>query len=188
MYRDAFACDLSLALSSDVVPRKSFPFIIASLFSGLDACHARGLMHRFVNPSSVYVTVQGQPKLADFRYAKTLDGSRSFTICGDPLFFSPEIVSQRGYCHGTDLWALGVLAYEMYEGHTPFGSEDGVDVDETEVFRRIASPSAAASLRWSGEATPQAARSLIRELLDPEEGNRPGFGKAVSSNFASFVK
>ena len=55
-----------------------------------------GLMHRFINPSSIYITSRGVPKFTDFRYAKCMDGSLSYTICGDPLYFAPEIITSKG--------------------------------------------------------------------------------------------
>ena len=49
------------------------------------------------------------------RYAKLMDGAKTYTILGDPLYFAPEIVSQQGYDYAVDLWAFGVMIYEMYE-------------------------------------------------------------------------
>lgn len=65
-----------------------------------------------------------------------MDGLKTYTICGDPLYFAPEIVSQQGYDYSVDLWAMGILAYEVYEGQTPFGT---VDTEETQLFRLISS-------------------------------------------------
>ena len=44
-----------------------------------------------------------------------MDGRKAFTICGDPLYFAPEIVSQQGYDFGADIWAFGVLLHEIFE-------------------------------------------------------------------------
>ncbi len=63
-----------------------------------------------------------------------MDGSKSFTICGDPLYFAPELISNQGYNYGLDLWAFGVIMYEIYEGVTPFGNNDS---EETQVFKAI---------------------------------------------------
>jgi serine/threonine protein kinase len=44
-----------------------------------------------------------------------MDGRKAFTICGDPLYFAPEIVSQQGYDFSADLWAYGILVHELFE-------------------------------------------------------------------------
>merc|ERR1712196_516737 len=93
-------------------------------------------MHRFLNPGSVYITSNGVPKLADMRYSKLLDGQKSYTICGDPLYFAPEVVKQIGYNYSVDLWALGCTMYELYEGKHPMGTQE---TDETSLYKIISS-------------------------------------------------
>ena len=44
-----------------------------------------------------------------------MDGSILYTMCGDPLYFAPEQVSQRGYNYSVDLWELGVMLFDLYE-------------------------------------------------------------------------
>ena len=62
-----------------------------------------------------------------------MDGSKSYTICGDPYYFSPEIVSNQGYDFAADIWAYGMLVYELFEGTTLFGAM----TDETRLFQSI---------------------------------------------------
>lgn len=65
---------------------------------------------------------------------RQLIGAKAFTVCGDPLYFAPEIITQRGYDYGADIWSFGCLLHDMYEGNTPFG---GPDTEETTVFKAI---------------------------------------------------
>lgn len=65
-----------------------------------------------------------------------MDGSLSFTICGDPLYFAPEMVAHKGYDYSVDLWAMGILLYELYEDCSPFGNSD---TEETAIFSKSSS-------------------------------------------------
>lgn len=134
VYEDVFTCDLSLALTNGAIPNDAKPFHAACILSAITVLHDNGLMHRFVNPSSIYLTNTGICKLGDFRYAKRMDGSKTFTICGDPLYFAPEIVGQQGYDFSTDLWSFGALMFEIFEGFNPFGT---VETDEAQIFQKI---------------------------------------------------
>jgi serine/threonine protein kinase len=96
MYEDVFTCDLAAAMAADALTAPAKVYYAACIYSALHALHNHGVMHRFINPEGIYITVKGVPKLADLRYAKRMDGSQSFTICGDPLFFAPEIIRQQG--------------------------------------------------------------------------------------------
>ena len=92
----------------------------ACIYSAVAALHDIGVMHRFINPGSIYINMHGVPKLTDLRYCKLMDGQKSFTICGDPLYFAPEIVKQLGYDYGADLWSLGCIFAEMILGKPIF--------------------------------------------------------------------
>lgn len=95
---------------------------------GLQAAHDAGVVHRDVKPDNFFVTDDGVLKVMDFGIAKqyaapgvTVAGS----IAGTPLYMSPEqIGSFSEVTHLTDLYALGVCAYEMFTGTTPFFHAD----------------------------------------------------------------
>ena len=109
-----------------------------------------------------------------------MDGQKAFTICGDPLYFAPEIVTQRGYDHGADLWALGVLYCELFEGHNPIGT---ADTDETSIFKKLAAFSSDA-LEFT-KKTPKKLKSIITALLEPEVDRRLGYGGCGSDEIKS---
>jgi cGMP-dependent protein kinase len=98
-----------------------------------------------------------------------MKGAYSFTICGDPLFFAPELVNHQGYDYAADLWALGVLAFEIYEESTPFGNSD---TDETTIFKKISAYKG--ELPFT-EKTPSEARALVQSWLNPTAHLRVGY-------------
>ena len=103
-----------------------------------------------------------------------MDGCKSYTICGDSLFFAPEIVAQKGYDFAADLWAFGVIAFELYEGSTPFGSGEK---DEITLYKEI-SNFKPESLSFT-DKTPQPARSFVSSLLSPSTLTRLGYSGRV---------
>jgi serine/threonine protein kinase len=133
-YKDVFMCDLSLAISQNVINDDDKTYYSACIYSAVTHLHKVGIMHRFINPSSIYVNSEGLPKLGDLRYSKKMDGSKSYTICGDPLYFAPEIIKQVGYDYAIDLWALGCTIYELHEGKSPVGEQS---MEETQLFKAI---------------------------------------------------
>ncbi len=95
---------------------------------GLQAAHDAGVVHRDVKPDNFFVTQDGILKVMDFGIAKqhatpgvTVAGS----IAGTPLYMSPEqIGSFSSVTHLTDLYALGVCAFELFTGRVPFSHQD----------------------------------------------------------------
>jgi serine/threonine-protein kinase len=96
--------------------------------SGLQAAHDAGVVHRDVKPDNFFVTDDGVLKVMDFGIAKqyaapgvTVVGS----IAGTPLYMSPEQIGNFStVTHLTDLYALGICAYEMFTGSLPFTHDE----------------------------------------------------------------
>jgi serine/threonine protein kinase len=100
--------------------------IADQLLSALAAAHARGIVHRDIKPGNVLVSTDGHVKLADFGIATMADStgrSASGEVLGTPKYLSPEQVSGRRATPQSDLYAVGVLCYEMVCGHVPFAGE-----------------------------------------------------------------
>ncbi|MBX3227177.1 MAG: protein kinase [Labilithrix sp.] len=97
--------------------------------AGLAVAHERGVIHRDLKPENLFVTRDGTLKVMDFGIAKKQTTASSVTqagmIMGTPLYMSPEQIQDFGsVSHLSDLYSLGIIAYELFTGAVPFQSED----------------------------------------------------------------
>jgi serine/threonine-protein kinase len=113
--------------------------IVLNVAYGLEAAHAESLVHRDIKPANVIFTRAGGIKIADFGLAKTVDKFTLVTqtgkVVGTPAYMSPE--QTRGEPVGTqsDIFSLGVVAYELLTGRRPFdGSSYSEVVDRIQSY------------------------------------------------------
>ena len=100
----------------------------AQLTFCLDYMHTQGIIFRDLRLENILVVDDGSLKLSDFGNAKfLLKRQKTFTLCGVPEACAPEMLCNSGHSHPVDLWALGILLYELIMGHSPFYSENEMD-------------------------------------------------------------
>lgn len=103
----------------------------ASLFSALasavDYAHGRGMVHRDLKPSNIMLTGDGQVVLTDFGIARILETARPRPIggrpAGTPAYMAPEVAQGQPASRLSDIYALGVVLYELMTGRVPFLDE-----------------------------------------------------------------
>lgn len=115
--------------------------IVTQIGSALDYAHARGFIHRDVKPSNVLVDESGNFLLTDFGLAKIIESSNvslttSGAIMGTPAYMSPEQGLGQKLDKRSDIYALGVILYEMATGRVPYNAETPMAV----VIKHITDP------------------------------------------------
>lgn len=104
--------------------------VLEGVLAGLGHAHARGIVHRDLKPENVMVTSSGTVKIADFGVAKVLENAAgrpltlSGTTLGTPAYMAPEQALATEVGPAADLYAVGVMAYEMLSGNVPFHGSD----------------------------------------------------------------
>lgn len=117
---------LDARLQSETLPMEEVLSLIEQIASALDTIHAGGLVHRDIKPANIMVADDGHATLLDFGIVRAAEGTHlttSTTVLGTPEYMAPEQAEAdegREIDWRADLYALGVVAYEMLVGRPPF--------------------------------------------------------------------
>src|SRR5438067_2317921 len=107
------------------------PGLLDQIAAGLDYAHARGVIHRDIKPGNVPMTDDGRAVLADFGLAWLLEGAHltlTGGVIGTPEYMSPEQAQGEPIDHRCDVYALGVVLYEMLVGERPLVADTPIAV------------------------------------------------------------
>ncbi|HEY6193599.1 MAG TPA: serine/threonine-protein kinase [Candidatus Eisenbacteria bacterium] len=104
------------------LPRAKADEVARQLCAGLAAAHDRGVIHRDLKPSNVMIDNEGRVRITDFGLAvRTADGATG-EVVGTPAYMAPEQFDGRPATAQTDLYALGLILYEIYTGRRPLAA------------------------------------------------------------------
>jgi len=105
--------------------------IIAQTASALQAAHQAGLVHRDIKPGNLLITPEGRVKITDFGIARIADQvplTATGQVMGTVQYLSPEQASGHAASPATDIYSLGIVAYECLAGRRPFTGESQVAI------------------------------------------------------------
>lgn len=145
---------------------ESAKIYIAELLLALEYLHSHGIIHRDLKPENILLDETGHVKIVDFGLAKILQtpDSSTNTFCGTLDYLAPEVIQNKQYSTAIDIWSLGIIAYELVFGKTPFHSDN-----ESVMCRYITSKK---NLDLPPD-TDQHFASFLEEVLNKDQFERP---------------
>jgi class 3 adenylate cyclase len=159
--------------------------LLTGIAQALGHAHAAGVVHRDVKPGNVFVSAGDHVVLGDFGLAKDMEPNagritKTGMIMGTPAYMAPEQAQAKPVTPATDIYALGVVAFEMLSGRVPFTADSAVSL----LLKHV--NDAAPPLTDFAANVPPALANLVARMLEKEPARRPPDGNAVAEALAAF--
>jgi serine/threonine-protein kinase len=169
---------LSGLLRAGPLPPGRVVAILRGAASALDHAHANGVMHRDIKPQNILLDESGHVYLADFGIARMVEGGPKLTqtgmISGTPQYMAPEQATGLKVDHFCDIYAIGIVAYEMLTGRVPFAADTPVAV----LMKHVQDPIPLPSTR---EVPEPLVRALLKCLAKKPQDRWPSAGAFVEA-------
>ncbi len=153
--------------------------ILRQVAAALDHAHQRGIVHRDIKPGNILIEADGRAVLTDFGIAKAAQQTRltgTGLAIGTPEYISPEQARGLGNDFRSDIYSLGIVAYQMLSDAVPFGAEDTLAV----LYKQVHEPPP--SIRAFRPDLPPAVEEVFQRVLAKEPGGRfPSAGTFVEA-------
>jgi serine/threonine protein kinase len=174
-----------LARERRVAPRDAVK-LLAMVVDGLAAAHSIGVVHRDVKPGNIFLVAGGSPKLLDFGVAKSADVVNVVTgrgvAVGTPRYMAPEQVKGERVDGRSDLYACGLVLFEMLTGVGPF--DDARDSNELLLAHATRPPPRVSEFVMG---VPPELDELLGELLCKDPRGRPEHASDVAARLRSLA-
>src|SRR5512140_2928076 len=174
-----------LAKKRDALPLKRKLAILVDVCEGLGYAHAAGIVHRDIKPSNIRVLEDGTVKIMDFGIAKSMVSQSTLTQTGITLgtasYLAPEQIRGEDLDPRTDLFSLGVLAYEFVSGAKPFTGDHISTVLYKIMNEQPAPPSTLAP------GLPRGLDAIVLKLLEKDRTRRYANCAEVKAELAAVL-
>ena len=146
--------------------------LITPVLSALSAAHRIGIIHRDIKPENILISKDGRIKVADFGLARNITMGQTMTaessvVLGSVSYLSPEQV-QRGVADArSDIYAVGIVLFEMLTGSKPYSGETPIQIAYRHVNDRIP------NIQTIKSEIPTAIAELVYEATAPNPDQRP---------------
>ncbi len=158
------------------LPRDKAIELSNQLCTGLAAAHERGILHRDLKPMNIMIDGRGTVRITDFGLA-TLDGDedRSDPRAGTPAYMSPEQLAGETISIQSDIYALGLVLYELFTGQRAFKARTLPELHKLHSRRSVTMPSSIL------DDLDPAVERVILHCLEPDPRDRPKTALAVAA-------
>ncbi|MFI7589451.1 PASTA domain-containing protein [Spongisporangium articulatum] len=159
-----------LAERGALTPREASS-VMVPLLDALAAAHRGGIVHRDVKPENIILTDDGRVKVADFGLAKAIaapvPSDAQGQLFGTAAYLAPELVSRGIADHRADLYAAGIVLFELLTGAQPYSGGEPVQVAHRHVHERVPAPSVVAP------GLPDVFDALVLQATEHDPDRRP---------------
>ena len=178
---------LNEVIKGQTLPVEDVVAICSQVARALGYAHSKGITHRDIKPSNIILTPDQQTKLTDFGIARIEDPdavqqTQAGDILGTPVYMAPEQVMGQKADGRTDLYALGVIIYEMVVGKRPFG---GGNI--AAIFRAITHEPPESPMK-AGAFNNRTLSDLITKSLAKDPGSRFQTGEEMAHALQACLK
>lgn len=155
-----------LKASNKSLSEEQILLLIVQLTLSIKYCHDLKIIHRDIKSQNILLDKNDNVLLADFGIASILQSTASFsrTQIGTPFYLSPELVLAKPYSFASDIWAMGVVLYEMMTLTFPFQGKELAVLAKKITQGKFASPPA----HFSADL-----RNLVSKMMDTDPAKRP---------------
>lgn len=175
-YLDGSPLSAFLEVDSLLPPERIGPIMI-QLTDALQAAHAAGIVHRDLKPDNIFLIQRGAQhdfvKVLDFGIAKASTESLKLTqagqVFGTPHYMSPEQAAGADVDHRADIYAVGVMLYELLTGTLPFDAENFMGILTQHMYKEPPPPS---SREGAGQRIAPPLEAIVMRCLQKAPGDR----------------
>ena len=158
--------------------------LLMPVVSAVAAAHEAGIIHRDLKPENVLISDRGQIKVADFGLARAVTAHTSTAtgmLIGTVSYIAPELVTHGKADTRCDVYALGVVLFEMLTGRKPHTGDTPIQVAYSHVHNEIAAPSAETATSWRDSRTgiPPYLDALVTSAAARQPASRPADAKVL---------